>query len=454
MPAPELASTQHPAPSTLIVGLEKSGLAAIPVLLHQGAHVRATDIRPLSQLPDAAAVLARFGVPFEQQSDSVFENVDLIVVSPGVPADLPPLVAARQRGARIIGDIDLAAPFLKGRTIAITGTNGKTTTTALTGHILSESGIPVQVGGNIGTPVAAMIETSRPDQWNVLELSSFQLETIEKFHADIAVALNVTQNHLDRHHTFASYAAAKARLFETQQAGSFAVLNADDPTCVGYASLTAASPLWFSSTRAVTPGVFLAEEQIWFDADLLMDAREIPIRGRHNIEDTMAAAAAARLAGASLKSIAAAVRTFKAVEHRLEFVRSLDGVDYYNDSKATSVDAALKALEAFSGGLWVILGGKDKGLNYTGLRAPMAAKARAALLIGAAAAKIAEQLDGAVPIEHSETLGGAVHFAHRNAQPGDTVLLAPACASFDQFKSYEHRGQVFKDLVHRLEPKH
>jgi UDP-N-acetylmuramoylalanine--D-glutamate ligase len=442
------------SPSALVVGLEKSGLAAIQLLLQQGSRVRATDIRPLSQLPDAAAVLTRFGVSFELQSDSVFEGCDLIVISPGVPADLPPLESARQRGVRVIGDIDLAAPFLKGRTIAITGTNGKTTTTSLTGHILRESGIPVQVGGNIGTPVAAMIKTSRPDQWNVLELSSFQLETIEKFHADIAVALNVTQNHLDRHHTFASYAAAKGRLFQTQRAGAFAVLNADDPTCVSYASLTAASPLWFSSTRAVTPGVFLAEGQIWFDEDMLMDAREVPIRGRHNVEDTMAAAAAARLAGASLQSIAAAVRSFKAVEHRLEFVRSLDGVDYYNDSKATSVDAALKALEAFSGGLWVILGGKDKGLNYTGLRAPLAAKARAALLIGAAAAKIGEQLDGAVPLEHSETLDSALHFAHRKAQPGDTVLLAPACASFDQFKSYEHRGQVFKDLVHRLEPKH
>ena len=441
-------------PSALVIGMEKSGLAAIPVLLDQGYRVRATDIRPLSQLPDAAAVLERLGVPFEQQSDAVVENVDLIVTSPGVPADLAPLEAARQRGVRIIGDIDLAAPFLKGRTIAITGTNGKTTTTALTGHILRESGIPVQVGGNIGTPVAAMIETSRADQWNVLELSSFQLETIEEFHADIAVALNVPQNHLDRHHTFANYAAAKARLFQTQHAGSFAVLNADDATCVSYASLTVASPLWFSSTRAVTPGVFLADGQIWFDEDLLMDARDVPIRGRHNIEDTMAAAAAARLAGASLQSIAAAVRTFKAVEHRLEFVRSLDGVDFYNDSKATSVDAALKALEAFSGGLWVILGGKDKGLDYAGLRAPLAAKARAALLIGAAAGKIAEQLDGAVPLERVETIDHAVRFAHAHAQSGDTVLLAPACASFDQFKNYEHRGQVFKDLVHRLEPKH
>jgi UDP-N-acetylmuramoylalanine--D-glutamate ligase len=351
----------------------------------------------------------------------------------------------------VIGEVELAARFLKGRTIGITGSNGKTTTTALVGHILQDSGIAVQVGGNIGTPVTAMIESSRPDQWNVLELSSFQLETISEFHADVAVALNVTQNHLDRHHTFANYAAAKGRLFETQNAGSFAILNADDPTCVGYASITAASPLWFSGTRAVTPGVWLADGKILFDGEPLMDTGEIPIRGLHNIENTMAAAAAARLAGASLASIAAAVRTFKAVEHRLEFVRTLNGVDFYNDSKATSVDATLKALTAFSGGLWVILGGKDKGLDYTLLRAPLAAKAHAALLIGAAAAKIAEQLDGALPLERSETLENAVRFVHAHARPGDTVLLAPACASFDQFKSYEHRGQVFKSLVQKLE---
>jgi UDP-N-acetylmuramoylalanine--D-glutamate ligase len=355
---------------------------------------------------------------------------------------------------RVIGEVELAAPSLLGRTIGITGSNGKTTTTALVGHILHESGIAAQVGGNIGTPVAAMVETSRPDRWNVLELSSFQLETIDQFHADIAVALNVTQNHLDRHHTFANYAAAKGRLFETQRPGAFAILNADDPTCVGYAALTPASPLWFSSTRAVTPGLWLADGKIWFDGDLLMDAREIPIRGRHNIEDTMAAAAAARLAGAPLASIAAAVRTFKAVEHRLEFVRNLDGVDFYNDSKATSVDATLKALDAFSGGLWVILGGKDKGLDYTALRAPLAAKAHAALLIGSAAPKIAAELRGAAPLERSETLENAVRFAHAHAQPGDTVLLAPACASFDQFNSYEHRGQVFKSLVQQLEPAH
>jgi len=439
---------------TLVVGMEKSGLASVRVLLQHGARVRATDSKPLAQLPEAGAALEKLGVPFEQQSPGVFQGCDLIVISPGVPADLEPLEAARRRGVRVIGEVELAAPFLQGRTIGITGTNGKTTTTALTGHILHESGISVQVGGNIGTPVTAMIESSHPRQWNVLELSSFQLETIETFHADVGVALNVTQNHLDRHHTFANYAAAKGRLFVTQRPGAFAVLNANDATCVSYASLSAASPCWFSGTRAVTPGVWLADGKVWFDGELLMDGGEIPIRGRHNIENAMAAAAAARVAGASLESIAAAVRTFQAVEHRLEFVRNLDGVDFYNDSKATSVDATLKALDAFNGGLWIILGGKDKGLDYTVLRQPLAAKARAALLIGAASAKIREQLAGALPLENSQTLDNAVRFAFAHAQPGDTVLLAPACASFDQFSSYEHRGQVFKNLVRQLEPKH
>jgi UDP-N-acetylmuramoylalanine--D-glutamate ligase len=431
---------------TLVVGMEKSGLAAVELLSRQGAEVRATDLKSPSP-----ATLERLAAPFAQQSDEVFEACDLIVISPGVPSDLAPLQRARARGARVIGEVELAAPYLQGRTIGVTGSNGKTTTTSLIGHILRESAIPVQVGGNIGTPVVAMVESSRPEQWNVLELSSFQLETIETFRADIGLALNVTQNHLDRHHTFANYAGAKGRLFETQRPGDFAVLNADDPTCVGYASLTAGDTLWFSSTHAVTPGLWLDGDQIRFDGDVLMDAREVPIRGRHNVENVMAAAAATRLAGASLASIAAAVRTFQAVEHRLEFVRKIDGVDYYNDSKATSVDATLKALDAFAGGLWVILGGKDKGLDYSLLRAPLAAKAHAALLIGAAAAKIGAALDGAVPLESVDTIENAVRFVQAHAHAGDTVLLAPACASFDQFNSYEHRGRIFKELVQQLE---
>jgi UDP-N-acetylmuramoylalanine--D-glutamate ligase len=436
----------------LVIGMKKSGMASAALLARQGAAVRSTDLKPLEELPGAREVLERLGIPFERQTPAVFEGCQTIVLSPDVPADLAPLQAARARGVRVIGEVELAAPFLLGRTIGITGSNGKTTTTTLVGHILREAGVPVQVGGNIGTPVTAMIETSRADGWNVLELSSFQLETIAEFRAHIGLALNVTQNHLDRHHTFENYAAAKGRLFETQRPGDFAVLNAEDAVCVGYAARTAAAVEWFSGKRDVSPGASLRGETLVLDGRPLMEAGEIPIRGRHNVENVLAAAVAAARAGVAAERIAAAVRTFKAVEHRLEFVRSVGGIDFYNDSKATSVDATLKALNAFSGGLWVILGGKDKGLDYTVLRAPLAARAHAALLIGAAASKIAGQLRGAVPLVDAGTLEAAVAHAFRHGRPGDTVLLAPACASFDQFRSFEHRGEVFKGLVNQLEP--
>ncbi len=421
----------------LVVGLERSGLAALELLKSRGAALTATDSRPLSEMPKAAEVLKRLDVP-------------LIVLSPGVPADLEWIEAARRRGISVIGEVELAGMFLQGKIIGITGSNGKTTTTAMVGHILRESGIPAQVGGNIGTAVTALVASSRADQWNVLELSSFQLETIRDFRADIGVCLNVTPDHLDRHHTLEKYAAAKGRLFETQQPGDYAVLNADDAYCVGYSAATRAMPLWFSSTRAITPGVWLENGKLWFDGAPLMPAAEIPIRGRHNVENTMAAAAASRLAGAGLAEIASAVRSFRAVEHRLEFVRSVRGVDYYNDSKATNVDATLKALDAFDGGLWVILGGKDKDSDYTVLADALRKKARSVLLIGAAAAKIAGQLNSGVPLTQSGTLREAVKTAYAHASPGDTVLLAPACASFDQFENYEHRGRIFKQIVEEL----
>jgi UDP-N-acetylmuramoylalanine--D-glutamate ligase len=437
----------------LVVGMKKSGMASAELLARQGAVVRATDLKSLDELPEARGLLARLDIPFARQAPEVFEGCDLIVLSPDVPADLPPLEEARQRGVRVMGEVELAAPFLKGETIGITGSNGKTTTTSLVGHILREAGAPVQVGGNIGMPVTAMVESSRADGWNVLELSSFQLETISEFRAHIGLALNVTENHIDRHHTFENYAAAKGRLFETQRSGDFAVLNAEDPVCVRYADRSLAAAQWFSSRRKVSPGASLCGEKLVLDGQLLMEAGEIPIRGRHNVENVLAASIAAARAGVKREAIAVAVRTFKAVEHRLEFVRKVSGIDFYNDSKATSVDATLKALDAFSGGLWVVLGGKDKGLDYSPLRAPLAAKARAALLIGAAAAKIAGQLQGAAPLVDSKTLDRAVAHAYASGRPGDTILLAPACASFDQFKSFEHRGEVFKQIVNQLQPK-
>jgi len=440
-------------PKALVVGMRSSGMASAELLVRNGAQVRATDLKPLSALGPAEELVNRLGIPFAQQSDAVFEDAELIVLSPDVPMDLPALAAARQRGALVIGEVELAAPFLRGRIIGITGSNGKTTTTSLIGHILREAGLEVQVGGNIGTPVTAMIASSRADGWNVLELSSFQLETIAAFRADIGLALNVTQNHLDRHRTFENYAAAKRRLFETMSADGCAVLNAEDPICASFAQHTAAAVRWFSGARPVEAGAYRLGGDLILDGRRLMSAGEIPLRGNHNVENVLAAAVAASRAGVSDAKIAAAVKTFRAVEHRLEFVRNMSGVDFYNDSKATSVDATLKALDAFEGGLWVILGGKDKGLDYAPLRAPLAAKARAALLIGAAAPKIASALAGAAPLVEAGTLESAVHTAYDRAQPGDTVLLAPACASFDQFRSFEHRGETFKEIAGLLEAK-
>jgi UDP-N-acetylmuramoylalanine--D-glutamate ligase len=444
-------TTHWAGAGVLVVGMKKSGLASAELLAGLGARVRATDLKPLSELGEAAEVLARLSIPFELQAPEVFSECDAVVISPDVPADLAPLEAARARGVNVIGEVELAAPFLKGRTIGVTGSNGKTTTTSLIGHILRAAGLATQVGGNIGTPVTAMIATSREDGWNVLELSSFQLETIRDFHAHIGLALNVTQNHLDRHHTFENYAAAKARLFRNMTAGDFAILNADDPVTAGYANQTAAKVEWFSGTRKVERGAHLCGEKLVLDGKLLMEAGEIPLRGRHNVENVLAASIAAARAGVESGAIAAAVRTFQAVEHRLEFVRKVGGIDFYNDSKATSVDATFKALDAFPGGLWVILGGKDKGLDFSALREPLAKKAHAALLIGAAAPKLVRQLSGALPLVESGTLDAAIQYGYRNGSAGDTVLLAPACASFDQFRSFEHRGEVFKQIVNQLE---
>jgi UDP-N-acetylmuramoylalanine--D-glutamate ligase len=431
----------------LVVGMERSGIAAAELLLAKGARVTAADQKPFDRLNAAARELRDRGVRFQMQSDGGFEQFDGIVLSPGVPADANELQSARGKGIPVIGEVELAAPYLKGRTIGITGTNGKTTTTALIGHILAESNVPGQVGGNIGTPVTAMVATSRDEQWNVLELSSFQLETIATFRPDIAVLLNVTQNHLDRHYTLEQYADAKARIFDRQTASDYAVLNAQDPFCREFANRGKARRVWFNGAD-----VYLDRNPIRYRGEPVIASADVPIRGRHNLENAMAAIAAAHLAGVPLASIANAIRSFHAVEHRLEFVKRVDGVDFYNDSKATSVDAALKALDAFEKGLWVILGGKDKGSDYTALRVPLSAKAHAALVIGSAAEKIAGQLDGAVPIIQAGTLASADAAAFQSAHPGDTILLAPACASFDQFQSYEHRGRVFKELVSALAP--
>lgn len=415
-----------------VVGMARSGVAAAELLLSKGFEVWGIDEK-LAGTSGPVKILP--------QADASFEGAEMIVLSPGVPADL------REWKVPAIGDLELASWYMQGDIIGITGANGKTTTTALTGHILGPS---AQVGGNIGRPPCSMVAASRPGQWNVLELSSFQLETTQKFRAHIGACLNVTPDHLDRHYTFENYAAAKGRLFVNQRESDFSVLNVDDATCRQYVTRGGGRPVWFSSAQTVSPGAFLDNGSIILDGEKLMAASEVPLRGVHNLENTMAAAAIARLAGASHEQIRAAVMTFPGVEHRIEFVRELNGVSYYNDSKATNVDATLKAVHAFDGGLWIILGGKDKNSDYTILREPLRAKAKAALLIGAAAPKIEEQLRGSVEMIRCGTLERAVSEGFSRAGKGDTVLLAPACASFDQFENFEHRGREFKRMVGEL----
>ncbi|MEZ5401370.1 MAG: UDP-N-acetylmuramoyl-L-alanine--D-glutamate ligase [Bryobacteraceae bacterium] len=439
------------AARVLVIGMARSGVAALRLLARKGAAVTGSDSRPLAELPpEAAAAIAQTGAAFVPQDDVDAGGYGLLVIAPGVPVDAPVLAGARRAGVPVIGEMELASYFLEGPVSAITGSNGKTTTTSLHGHILKTAGIAAQVGGNIGTPPAAMVESSRAGQWNVLEASSFQLETIHHFRAAIATCLNITPDHLDRHGSMEAYARAKGRLFATQDGKGEAVLNADDEACVGFATLGAAGKSWFSLGCPVSRGWWLDEGALWHDGGRVMEASAIPLRGRHNIENVLAAAAASSLAGASHEAIVAGVASFPGVEHRLEFVREVNGVAYYNDSKATNVDAALKAVDAFEGRLWVILGGKDKGSDYRPLREPLGARAKAALLVGKAAPIIGEHLAGSAPLVESGTIAEAVRYAASRAEPGDTVLLAPACASFDQFENFEHRGRVFKELVRGL----
>lgn len=427
-----------------VFGMGASGVAVLELLRSRGAIVRASDVKPRETLPE-------FDAPFVPQSPEALEGCEIAVLSPGVPADLPMFAEARARGTLVVGDLEAASWFLQGPVLGITGSNGKTTTTALAGHLLRMAGIPCQVGGNIGRPPAALVDTSRPDQWNVLELSSFQLETSRTLRVHIAAVLNITQNHLDRHHTLDAYAAAKARILANQQPEDHAVLNAENAAAAALAAQARGRIWWFCAGGARGPGFWQQDGMLWAGGEPFMPAAEVPLRGRHNVENVLAAACCAHLAGAPLGAIREGVRTFEGVEHRIEFVREVGGVRYYNDSKATSVDATRKALESFEGRLWVILGGKDKGSDYRELRPLLAGRARAALLIGAAAEKIASHLEGAVTLIHCGDLRTAVETAWRRAEPGDTVLLAPACASFDQFSGYEERGRVFKSLVQALE---
>ncbi len=445
----------------LVVGLGKSGHSAALFLRRLGAQVTVSDIRSAEALGKELPALLEEGIAVETGGHGLltFRRQDLIVVSPGVPMTTPELQQVRQLGLPIIGEVELASRFLKTKILAITGSNGKTTTTTLCGEILKAGGLQTQVGGNIGIPVIELVESPEnqsehaAEAWSVLEVSSFQLETAETFRPKIAVILNITPDHLDRHGTFEKYALAKERIFGAQTADDFLVLNGDGPRVQQAASRAKSQVYWFSRSKMVRQGAsvvngviaFRANDQASFEP--IVSVTDIPLKGAHNVENVLAAVCAARLAGVSAEAIASAVRDFRAVEHRLEFVAEIKGVHYFNDSKATNVDATMKAIAAFTGGVHLILGGKDKNSDYTLLRPLLEERVAAVYTIGAAAEKIEREIAGATRVLPVKTLAAAVDAAAHNAEPGEVILLAPACASFDQFDSYEHRGRVFKELV-------
>jgi UDP-N-acetylmuramoylalanine--D-glutamate ligase len=439
----------------LVVGLGKSGLSAAMFLRGLGARVTVSDTRSAIALAREIPALLDAGIMVEAGGHGLltFRRQDLIVVSPGVPLDTPEVKQVIGYGLPVIGELELASRYLKGGIIAVTGSNGKTTTTTLIGQIFADAGMPTQVGGNIGLPVIELVEGSTDETVNVLEVSSFQLETTEQFHPRIAVILNITPDHLDRHHSFEAYVAAKEKIFAQQTEKDALILNADDRTTQMCAARARSNIYWFSATRVVRQGAFLRDGVVcWIEkeggaAEPILPVAEIPLKGSHNVENVLAAVCAARLATVPAEAIRKTVASFKAVEHRLEYVRTLRGVEYYNDSKATNVDAAMKAVASFAGCIHLILGGKDKDSDYSQMAQLLGDRVKAVYTIGSAAEKIERQLAGVVKIVPVGTLDRAVAEAAKSSLAGDVVLLAPACSSFDQFENYEHRGRVFRQLV-------
>ena len=453
----------------LVIGAARSGIASARFLAQRGATVALNDRKPLEQWSPEAAALKSEGigiVPGDPPS-WLLDQIDLIVVSPGVPTKAISIRYADRRGAEVIGEIELASRFLRGEIVAITGTNGKTTTTSLIGEMLKDAGINVQVGGNIGTPLISMVESSRDDGWTVVEVSSFQLETIVDFRPNVAAVLNVTPNHMDRYDSLMDYAAAKHRIFMNQTGGDVAILNADDAIVSSWAEGLCAQVVQFSVKKELKEGLFLrGRDLIWrargqasFPAEdvvaehVLMTRDEMRLRGIHNVENVLAALAAGLVCGAPAESLAQTVREFQPVEHRLEEVAEIRGVRFFNDSKATSVDATMKALEAFAdepGKIVLILGGLGKQAPYVPLAPLIRDQVRKMILIGEDTLVIEKEIGDAAPFETANDMPEAVERAFGAAQEGDIVLLAPACASFDMFESFEHRGRDFKNEVSSL----
>ncbi len=447
---------------TLVLGAGKSGVTSAKFLAERGATVALHDKKPQEKWTDEARSLKNknIGLIDGQIPSWLLDQIDLVVISPGVPTNTIPARYVDRKDGEVIGEVELAYRFMKGRIVGITGSNGKTTTTTLIGEILKNAGIETQVGGNIGTPLVSLAETSTDETWTVVELSSFQLETIKEFRPNVAIALNVTPNHLDRYDFFSDYAAAKHRIFMNQTADDLAVLNADDEITASWQNGLKAQISLYSVKKELDEGLFLRGKDLVCRAagkeKILTTRDEIFLRGLHNVENVLAALAAGLACGASPDSMRETVKNFKGVEHRIEFVMEIEGVKFYNDSKATSVDATQKALEALSetgGKTILILGGRGKNAPYSPLADLIEKSVRKIITIGEDAANIENQLKNHAEIVRAKDMKDAVEKSYEAAEKGDAVLLAPACASFDMFKSYEMRGAIFKKEVGSLTAK-
>lgn len=438
-----------------VVGAARSGIAAAELLARRGARVTLSDAKPSLAEADRSR-LTEVGVRLELGGHvaSTFEGADLIVASPGVPPELGELARARSAGIPVIGEVELAYRWLKGRVIAITGTKGKSTTTTLTGRMLREAGLAVTVGGNIGAPISAQVEDSTVDTLHVIEVSSFQLEQTEQFRPWIAVLLNFSPDHLDRHHTVEAYGRAKAKVFANQQASDFAVLNADDAAAMALASGARAARVLFSRSGSAGAGTVVRDGWIVSDVggrpEQLVPTGSIRLLGAHLVDDVMAAATVARIAGASREAMTRAVEGFGGLEHAMELVAEIEGVRFVNDSKATNVEAAVRSIESFQSGVVAIVGGKFKGGDLRLLRSPIGGRGRAVVAIGEAAPLVRAALEEVIEVHDAGSMDEAVGKAFGLARPSGVVVLAPACASFDMFRDYAERGQRFKDAVHRL----
>lgn len=437
----------------LVVGLGRSGEAAVSLLVGRGARVIAADRRDAASLGDTAARIERLGASLHAggHPESLAKDADLVVLSPGVPSTTPVVAAARVRGVPVWGEIELAFRFCRGGVVGITGSNGKSTTTAMVGTILRAAGIPGGTGGNLGTPFIELLRDDAPGAVHAVELSSFQLETIEAFHARCAVVTNLSPDHLDRYPSYEAYARAKARILETQEEDEAAVLNVDDPESARFLPDVRGSLYAFTVEREPGRGAFVRRGVMVLRTDAgeeaVMPVAELPVPGAHNVANALAAAVAARLCGASADAVARGLSTFRALPHRLQLVAELDGIAFYDDSKATNLDAAERAIRSFpAGSIHLILGGKDKGADWSSIDGLVRERAKRVLLVGEAAPAIRAGLTRS-PLQDCGTIGDAVRAAYDGAAPGDVVLLAPGCASFDQYRNFEERGDDFRRHV-------